>query len=259
MSIRHRILAAAALLAACVTAASAQQLVTSVSSHQVLINSSYTGDELVIFGSIEQGAGPPRQDADYDIVVTVTGPREDLVTRRKERVLGIWANVDSRTFLQVPSYLAILTTSPIDTIASRDTLRRYQIGLDNTILTQRVGFDIGDVVVDDPFRKAFLRVKTSQGLYLEEQGAVTFLSRHLFRADIPIPALVQLGAYQVNVKLFADGKLLTQDNSMIDVRKVGFEQFVASAAREHGFLYGLATALMALATGWFASIVFRRD
>jgi hypothetical protein len=29
--------------------------------------------------------------------------------------------------------------------------------------------------------------------------------------------------------------------------------------RDHGLLYGLATALMALLTGWFASVVFRKD
>ena len=44
----------------------------------------------------------------YDIVVTVTGPRQTLRTRRKERVLGIWVNVDSREFVNAPSYLAVL-------------------------------------------------------------------------------------------------------------------------------------------------------
>jgi hypothetical protein len=34
---------------------------------------------------------------------------------------------------------------------------------------------------------------------------------------------------------------------------------VASAAHDYGLLYGLVAALMALATGWFASVVFRRD
>jgi hypothetical protein len=43
------------------------------------------------------------------------------------------------------------------------------------------------------------------------------------------------------------------------VYKSGLEQAVSAAAHDHGFLYGLATALMALATGWFASVVFRRD
>ena len=32
----------------------------------------------------------------YDIVVTVTGPREDILTFRKERVFGISVNADSR-------------------------------------------------------------------------------------------------------------------------------------------------------------------
>ena len=41
--------------------------------------------------------------------------------------------------------------------------------------------------------------------------------------------------------------------------KAGFEQYVADAARDHGLLYGLATAMMALFIGWFGSVVFRRD
>ena len=41
--------------------------------------------------------------------------------------------------------------------------------------------------------------------------------------------------------------------------KTGFEQYVADAARDHGLLYGHATAMMALLIGWFASVVFARD
>jgi len=44
-----------------------------------------------------------------------------------------------------------------------------------------------------------------------------------------------------------------------EVYKSGFEQVVTTAARDYGLLYGLVTAMMALATGWFASVVFRRD
>jgi hypothetical protein len=47
--------------------------------------------------------------------------------------------------------------------------------------------------------------------------------------------------------------------SPFEVYKSGFEQVVTNAARDHGLLYGLATAMMAIATGWFASVVFRRD
>ncbi len=61
------------------------------------------------------------------------------------------------------------------------------------------------------------------------------------------------------MKLFADGVLLSRTQTALEVVKVGFEQFVANAARDHGLLYGLATTLMALLTGWFASVVFRKD
>ena len=89
------------------------------------------------------------------------GPRQTLRTRRKQRVLGIWVNVDSREFVRVPSYLAILSNRPVAQIAPQDTLRRLQIGLDNFLLPQRIGPDIADTVRDDPFRHAFVRCKAS--------------------------------------------------------------------------------------------------
>ena len=40
---------------------------------------------------------------------------------------------------------------------------------------------------------------------------------------------------------------------------MGFEQFVAETARRNGLLYGFITALMAMTTGWLASVIFRKD
>ena len=95
----------------------------------------------------------------YDIVVTVTGPRQTLVTRRKERVLGIWINVDSRIFDNVPPISRCSPTGRSTTSPIAETLRRLQLGLDNFLLPQRIGADIADAVRDDPFRDAFLRLQ----------------------------------------------------------------------------------------------------
>jgi len=88
---------------------------------------------------------------------------------------------------------------------------------------------------------------------------VTFLTPTLFRTGIPLPAEVAIGTYDVDIKLFAGGALLARTETAFEIVKVGFEQFVANAARQHSLLYGLATAMMALMTGWLASVVFRRD
>ena len=53
--------------------------------------------------------------------------------------------------------------------------------------------------------------------------------------------------------------MVAHTDSAFEIVKVGFEQFVVNAARDHGLLYGFATALMALVTGWIASVAFRRD
>jgi uncharacterized protein (TIGR02186 family) len=240
--------------------AAAERLVSSLTNHRVQITSSFTGDEdLVIFGTIEPDPGRALQHRTYDIVVTVVGPRQAMVTRRKERVLGLWVNVESRVFVDPPEYLAILSTRPLDQIAPPEVLRRLQVGLNNFILRQKIGPDIADVVPNDPFRMAFLREKKAQSLYYESPHAVTFLTPTLYRATIPVPGNVPVGSYEVDVKLFADGAMIARTNSALEIIKAGLEQFAADGARYHGFLYGLITTLMALLTGWFASVVFRRD
>ena len=253
---------AAALAATCLAGAgpaAAERLVTSLSSHRVMITQYFTGEELVLFGSVERDANTVQRRGGYDIVATVTGPRESLVTRRKDRVLGIWVNVDSRTFVDAPSYLAILTNRPVAQIADPETLRRMQIGLDNMLFPQRIGVDLGDVPRNDPLRAAFLRLQRAHHLYVEEPNGVTFLTPTLYRASIPLPAQAPIGTYEVDVKLLADGTLVARERTAFELYKVGFEQVVANAARYHGLAYGLGTAGLALFVGWLASVVFRRD
>jgi uncharacterized protein (TIGR02186 family) len=239
--------------------ATAERLVVSLSNHRVAVTSNFVGEELVLFGTIEPNPITSPLRPPYDLVITVTGPRQTLRTRRKQRMLGIWVNVDSREFVSVPSYLAVLSNRPVSNIANQDTLRRLQVGLDNFLLPQRIGADVADTVRDDPFRRAFVRLQTQQGLYRESGTAVTFLTPTVFRAAIPMPAAVPTGSYGINVELFAGGILVARTNSALEVIKTGFEQYVADAARDHGLLYGMATALMALLIGWFASVVFARD
>jgi len=248
-----------AILGAETSPTHAERLVVSLSNHRVAVTSSFVGEELVLFGTIEPDPATVSLRPPYDLVVTVAGPRQTLRTRRKERMLGIWVNVDSREFVGVPAYLAVLSNRPVKDIAKEDSLRRLQIGLDNFLLPQRIGADFGDTVRDDPFRRAFVRLQSQQGLYRESATAVTFLTPTVFRAAIPMPAAVRTGTYNIEVELFSGGILVARANSALEVIKTGFEQYVADAARDYGLLYGMVTAIMALLIGWFASLIFARD
>src|SRR5207249_2287029 len=89
---RPTLLAAAALIASAAPPAAAERLVTSLSQHRVMVTSSFTGSEVVLFGGIERDPETSSLRTSYDIAVTVTGPHQSIVVYRKERVLGIWVN-----------------------------------------------------------------------------------------------------------------------------------------------------------------------
>jgi uncharacterized protein (TIGR02186 family) len=249
----------AALLVAGMEPAAAERLVLSLSNETVQIASNFVGENLVLFGAVEADPGKAIRPGGYDVVVTASGPRETMRTRRKERVLGIWINVDSREFVRVPSYLAVLANRPFAQITDAENLRQLQIGLDNFLLTQRIGPDLADTVPSDPFRSAFVRLQTQYGLYRQSASAVEILTPAVFNVVIPLPSNVPTGSFRINVKLFAQRALITEANATLQVTKSGFEQYVADAAGNYGLLYGLATTLMALLIGWIASVAFRRD
>ena len=67
----------------CAAPAAAERLVSTLSTSRVLIASNFTGADVVLFGSVERDAQTVARRGGYDIVVTVTGPRETIVTFRK--------------------------------------------------------------------------------------------------------------------------------------------------------------------------------
>ena len=87
MSARRTIaLASLTAMLALATPAAAERLISTLSTSRVLIASNFTGADVVLFGSVERDAQTVARRGGYDIVATVTGPRETIVTFRKQRV-----------------------------------------------------------------------------------------------------------------------------------------------------------------------------
>ena len=54
-------------------AAHAERLIVSVSNHRVTVTPNYSGEELVLFGSVEKDSSTPASRNNYDLVVTEIG------------------------------------------------------------------------------------------------------------------------------------------------------------------------------------------
>jgi uncharacterized protein (TIGR02186 family) len=117
----------------------------------VLIASNFTGADVVLFGSVERDAQTVARRGGYDIVVTVSGPRETIVTFRKQRIAGIWVNADQRTFVRVPSYLTVLANRTINE-SPTSTRCAAQTGLCPHLLPQEIAGAM-DPIREDPFHR----------------------------------------------------------------------------------------------------------
>ena len=235
----------------------AEQLITSLSQESVKITSNFTGTEIVVFGSIERDGATVARASGYDVVIIVSGARQPVVARRKERTLGLWINRTAHEFYQVPSFYSLNSNREIGEISTGKVLERNQIGVDNLLLLANVTPEIQEEVVS--FREALLRLRRSKSLFVEQTDAVEFLSTSLFRTTIALPAIVPVGEYRVDIFLFRGGALLANNSRALEIRKTGFEQLVYGLAHENSLVYGLGTIILALTTGWLAGVIFRKD
>jgi len=237
---------------------SAQQLVTDISDPLIKVQSTFTGAKILLFGAVEADNIFIRSLA-KDVVVVVRGPNEDITARRKEKIAGIWMNYGSQTFKNIPSYYAVASTRNLRAIASPEVLQRYQIGFENLKFSVGSNKNLTDKADVEKFKKAVIKLKKEDKLFVENSGGVRFLGSTLFRTSIEMPAIVTVGNYSADVYLFQDGKLVHVQNSPLYITKTGFERFVYNMAQKRPTTYGIVAVIIALFFGWLAAVVFRKS
>ncbi|MDA7946786.1 MAG: TIGR02186 family protein [Hyphomicrobiaceae bacterium] len=232
-----------------------------ISSRNIAIESNFTGERIVIFGTIENSQHSEFEKALYDVVVAIRGPKDTVVIRKKSRIAGIWINADSYTFANVPGYYAVLSTRPLGEVANRTVLNAYGLGFDSLIL-RPLGPNAPATAANGSiniFRSAVVRIRQKDGLFSYKPEGVVFVGRNLFRATIDMPANVPVGQYATDVYLLRNGEVLSHNRSQLKIHKEGFERFVFSAAFDHPLLYGIAAVIIAISAGLLASVMTRRD
>lgn len=240
--------------AALLTAASEPVLVPEVSQREVQIKYGFTGAELLLFGAIVYPGGtPPARDS--DIVVILKGPPQSIILREKQQIAGIWLNAASSEFRSAPAYYAVASSRPIAKIVDKRTAAIYEFGLDNLQLSPAGTIDPAE---QRRFLAGLVDLNRREGLYKQQEGSVEILEGVLYQARLSIPASVPTGTYTAETFLVRDGQVLAAAVREIEVRKFGFELFVATVAEYQPFAYGVCAVLVSLALGWLGGVVFRK-
>ena len=215
------------------------------------ITSNFTGERIVVFGAVR---GVPEEDQDYQVAVVAQGPPQDVTVRRKERLLGIWANRTSRAFEGVPSYYVMHLSDNFSATIDRSQLDQYRLGITSLPFVQ----DAAAEGTAELFAEALIDLKGSHALYEEREEAVEFLAPNVFRTTFFLPSDIPTGEYRVSVYLFRDDTFLAGQAQTLTIAKAGFSERIARAAIEFPLPYGIVCVALALFTGWLAGLIFRR-
>jgi uncharacterized protein (TIGR02186 family) len=227
-------------------------LVPEVSQHEVQVRQGFTGTELLLYGAILDPDGS-RAGREYDIVVVLKGPTESIQLREKQKVAGIWVNADSAGFRSAPSYYAIASSRPIAEIVDDKTAAIYELGLDWLQLSP-----IGTIESEEQarFAQGLVELRSREGLYRQDDAGVQISEQVLYNARIALPSSVKTGVYTAETFAITRGRVIASATSEVEVKKLGFERFVAVFAEYQSFIYGLLAVGISIGMGWMAGRLF---
>ncbi|MCX7561061.1 TIGR02186 family protein [Sulfitobacter sp. F26204] len=230
----------------------AEEVVLGLSKDQVSINTNFDGSEILIFGAVKREEPIPT-DPPLQVIVTVAGPFEPVVVRRKEKRLGIWINTDAVEVDSAPGFYAVSSSTLLGMSVTETEDQRHEISIPRAI--RSVGAPM-NITNSESFTEALIRIKTASNQYQLNEGTVSVDEETLFRTAIKLPAALTEGDYQTRIFLTRGGEVVSKYETSIYVRKVGMERWLYTLSRENAFLYGLMSLAIAIAAGWGASAIF---
>ena len=243
-----------AALLACMAAlpAMAEEVVLGLSRDKVAITTNFDGSEILVFGAVKRES--PIADGTLDVIVAISGPSEAIDVRRKERRFGIWINVESVVVDAAPSYYTVATTRPFSEVLTSVEDLRHGVSIPRAIRSVGAPSTVKDA---QAYTDAVIRIRKASGAYSVQEGAVTLDEQTLFSTSITLPANLTEGDYATRILLTRGGRVVSEFETVIDVRKVGLERWLYSLSRQQPFWYGIMSLAIAIAAGWGASAAFQ--
>lgn len=230
-----------------------EEVVAGLSQSRISISANFNGSEILIYGAVKREA-PIDNSTELGVIVTVEGPDRPVTVRRKERWAGIWVNRAAVEVDRAPSFYAVNTSGPLETVLRQTSDLRHGITIDRAIRSVGAPMD-----VDNPtsFTRALIRIRKRADLYQLNIGAVEVTEQTLFNTSVILPANLVEGIYNARIFLTRDGRVVNAYSTAINVEKVGLERFLFTLAHEQPLIYGLMSLAIAIAAGWSASAIFR--
>jgi uncharacterized protein (TIGR02186 family) len=148
----------------------------------------------------------------------------------------------------------VATSAPLRDVLNDVEDLRYKISVPRAIRSVGAPMAVQDAAA---FTQAIIRIRTKSDAYQLLENGVSVDAQTLFQTSIQLPAALTEGEYKTRIFLTRSGKVISDYETSIDVRKIGLERWLFTMSRESSLLYGLMSLAIAIAAGWGASAIFR--
>ncbi len=243
------------LTAACFLVMFSVQTVHSITSEispsRIAVDSLYHGSSVVVSGET---------DAEDEIIIKFSSPKKEILLRKKGKRSGLlWMNVGELELNPVPDVYLVYATGDINSMLNEDQQDRFMLGYDTFRRVVEVTPVSGETEKEKWIRE-FLHFKEKNKVYGIVSGQIetqTEGSRKTFNLSINWPYQAPPQDYTVGTYAVRDGIVLDYKETTLSVEKVGALKYISDKAYNSSAAYGIISILIAIASGFIVSIIFK--
>jgi uncharacterized protein (TIGR02186 family) len=230
-----------------------QKVVTAASKNVVEIGLSYSGDRIYFFG-VNPVPGS-------DVVIKLTAEKEEAVKlSMKGRVGPFWMTVKQFEVTGAPFIYKIHTGKPLDQIISKETAQELELGYDAVRHRMKMHLIRGEAAPEDAdvVWKGLLKIKERANLYniVEDPKRLQVTEGKLFKHYFRFPAAATEGRYLVESYCFQNGQLVGYGKDVIQIKKVGLENWLTQTSKNSAVFYGILAVVIAMGAGLLVGVIF---
>ena len=105
----------------------AENIQIGLSTDRIMITSDFSGADLTIFGAVDNADPLVSRQGGYDVIVVLEGPAEPVVVWKRSRILGVWVNSQSETFVNIPISYSVSTTRVFQDITTPTAIDSFRL------------------------------------------------------------------------------------------------------------------------------------
>jgi len=232
-----------------------QKVVTAASKNLIEIGLSYSGDQVHFFG-VNPVPGS-------DLVIRLTAEKQAAVKlSMKGKVGPFWMTVKQYEVTGAPFIYKIHTSKPLKEIISPATAQELELGYPAIRHHLKMHLIRGQAAPEDADHifKGLLKIKERANLYniVEDPARLQVAEGKLFKHYFRFPAAATEGRYLVESFCFQKGQLVGYGKDVIEIKKVGLENWLTTTSQNKPVFFGIMAVLIAACAGLLVGFIFRK-